>query len=289
MGYLNIENLYKNQDILIFRECYALEKIHGTSAHICWKDGKLRFFSGGEKHENFVALFDQEALTTAFTNSVGPDTDCVVYGEAYGGKQQAMSATYGKQLKFIVFDICIGDLWLAVPNAEALAKSLGLEFVHYEKVSTDLAELNRVRDEPSVQAKRNGIEEPKLREGVVLRPLIELRKNNGERFISKHKGDAFAEHKHPPKVVPEGELEVLRDAEAIAEQWVVPMRLEHVLQTLPDAKGMEDTSKVIRAMVADVYKESAGEIVQSPAVEKAICRKAAILWKQRVTSLLETG
>ena len=32
MSYMHIDNLYKNQDILLFKECYALEKIHGTSA-----------------------------------------------------------------------------------------------------------------------------------------------------------------------------------------------------------------------------------------------------------------
>lgn len=28
MGYLHIDNLYKAQEILLFRTCYALEKIH---------------------------------------------------------------------------------------------------------------------------------------------------------------------------------------------------------------------------------------------------------------------
>src|SRR5690348_10996218 len=37
MGYLHIGNLYKTQDLLLFRECYALEKVHGTSAHITCK------------------------------------------------------------------------------------------------------------------------------------------------------------------------------------------------------------------------------------------------------------
>jgi hypothetical protein len=32
MAYLHIENLYKARDIMLFRECYAMEKIHGTSA-----------------------------------------------------------------------------------------------------------------------------------------------------------------------------------------------------------------------------------------------------------------
>jgi hypothetical protein len=62
MGYLHIENLYKNQDILFFKRCYALEKIHGTSAHISLNSGNLNFSSGGEKHDNFVKLFDADAL-----------------------------------------------------------------------------------------------------------------------------------------------------------------------------------------------------------------------------------
>ena len=66
MGYLHIDNLYKNQNILMFRECYATEKIHGTSAHVSWNDGKVGFFSGGEKYESFVKLFDAEKLVELF-------------------------------------------------------------------------------------------------------------------------------------------------------------------------------------------------------------------------------
>ena len=47
MGYAHIDNLYKEQTILMFRECYALEKIHGTSAHISWKGKQLWLSSGG--------------------------------------------------------------------------------------------------------------------------------------------------------------------------------------------------------------------------------------------------
>lgn len=30
MSYLHIPNLYKDQTILLLRECFALEKVHGT-------------------------------------------------------------------------------------------------------------------------------------------------------------------------------------------------------------------------------------------------------------------
>ncbi|GAG47185.1 unnamed protein product, partial [marine sediment metagenome] len=130
MGYLHINNLYKNQDIMMFKECYALEKIHGTSAHVQWKvESGIRFFSGGEKHEKFVDLFEADPLTEKM-QGLGAEK-VTVYGEAYGGKQQGMSYLYGKELKFAVFDVKIGDVWLAVPQAEEVAKSLGLEFVSY--------------------------------------------------------------------------------------------------------------------------------------------------------------
>jgi len=170
MGYLHIENLYRPQaqTILLFRECYALEKIHGTSAHISFTftisheipEGRWipSFFSGGESNTKFVSLFDQEKLLAA-VNDLGTPKDQVitVYGEAYGGSQQGMSHTYGKQLKFIVFDVQVGENWLNVPDAEDVAKKLGLEFVHYEKVSTDLSVLDAFRDRPSIQAIRNGV------------------------------------------------------------------------------------------------------------------------------------
>ena len=47
MSYFSIENLYKNQKILMMKEVYALEKIHGSSSHITFKSGRITFFAGG--------------------------------------------------------------------------------------------------------------------------------------------------------------------------------------------------------------------------------------------------
>jgi len=55
---MHIGNLYREQKILMFKECYALEKIHGTSAHIHFhSDSKaVIYFSGGEKHDLLDSL-----------------------------------------------------------------------------------------------------------------------------------------------------------------------------------------------------------------------------------------
>jgi hypothetical protein len=279
MSYQHIDNLYKTQDILLFKECYALEKIHGTSAHVSWNEGKLDFFSGGANYDQFVAWFDVEKLTEAF-RALG-HAKVVVFGEAYGGKCQGMSATYGKTLRFVAFEVKIEETWLDVPNAEDVVRKLGLEFVHYNKIPTDLEAIDAERDAPSEQAKRNGIEEPRLREGVVLRPPIEVRTSNGSRIVAKHKRPEFAERATVPDVDPT-KREMMVRADAIALEWVTEMRLTHVLDTLGNPTDLTAYRKVIQAMVDDVCREAAGEIVESTAARKAIGARAVKLYNERL-------
>ena len=170
MGYLNIENLYKNYKILLFSECYALEKVHGTSAHISFANDFIFYFSGGESLIKFKELFIEEQLLENFKTL--KYNNITVYGEAYGGKCQKMSHTYGESLKFAVFDIKINDTWLSVPNAENVAKKLGLDFVPYRRIKTSVANMLEEIKKPSEIAIRNGIKDPKLMEGIVVRPLV---------------------------------------------------------------------------------------------------------------------
>jgi hypothetical protein len=287
MGYLHINNLYKSQSILLFKECYAMEKIHGTSAHISWNftNKVVNFSSGGESHENFIKLFDQEFLKAKFIE-VFPDIDVVIFGEAYAGKQQGQSHVYGKQPKFIGFDVKVGDYWLAVPNAEDVCKQFNIEFVHYRKIEVNLENLTAERDMDSVQAVRNGMGYGHRREGIVLRPLVEMRINNGDRVICKYKPDEQMETK-TKREVSEEQLKVLSDAKAIAEEWVTNLRLEHILQKFPADVSMESMGEVIKAMIEDVYREGKGEIVESKEVGKAIGGKAVQLFKQKLQSKLQ--
>lgn len=189
-----------------------------------------------------------------------------------------MSLTYGKELKFVAFDVQINDLWLNVPQAADFVNNLGLEFVHYVKIPTDLDSINRERDADSVQAVRNGMGSGKLREGIILRPLIELRKNNNERIISKHKRDEFRETQKV-RIVSSEELKVLEDAQAIADEWVTPMRLNHVLDKIPQPWDLLQAKLVISEMIKDVLREGSSEIIDSPGVKKAIGKKAVELFK----------
>lgn len=287
MGYLHIENLYKNQNILLYKECYAMEKIHGTSAHIGWNSNTkvVTFSSGGESHEKFVALFDAEFLKNRF-EMLFPDQSVIIFGEAYGGKQQGQSWRYGKDLKFIGFDVKVGELWVDVPNAESICKEFNVEFVHYRKINTDLESLTTERDLDSVQAVRNGMGYGLKREGIVLRPLTEMRLNNGERVICKYKPDEEKETKTKREISPE-QLKILDDAKAIAEEWVTNLRLEHVLQRFPADVNIESMGDVIKAMLEDVYREGKNEIVESKEAGKAIGNKTVQLFKQKLQNRLK--
>lgn len=315
MGYMHIDNLYKNQDILLFKECYAMEKIHGTSAHITIRKMlttiieppfEVDYFSGGEKLESFKKIFNELDIRRRMGFLV-ISNELTIFGEAYGGKCQGMSGTYGKELKFVAFDVKIGESWLDVPRAEEICKQLGIEFVFYQKVPTDIEILDKLASSPSIQSRRNRgaiattlksfwefgteYEDDKLREGIVLRPLIEVKKNNGERIIAKHKNQAFAERVNQPKLVKlsQDKLEVLKDVEKIANEWVTLMRLKHVLDKyypLRAEPSIEDTKEIIGAMIEDITREAKGEIIDSKVVRNLIGKKTATLFKKYLQNRL---
>jgi len=285
MGYMHIDNLYKNQKVLLCKGLYAMEKIHGTSAHIGYRNDTISYFSGGAKHDIFLAIFDHDRLMHLFVD-LG-QTDITVYGEAYGAKVNGMRETYGESLRFVVFDVKIDKTWLRVPDAEDVAQKLGLEFVDYKQVSSDLEAIDAERDRDSTQAIRNGIGAGKMREGVVLRPLEELRDSRGNRIMAKHKRDEFMEHRTKRKVVDPAKLKVLQEAQSIAIEWVTLMRLTHVLDKMPEAEpNIEDTGKVIKAMVEDVTREAKGEIVDSKQARTEIGKATAKLFKKHLQARL---
>jgi len=289
MGYAHISNLYRPeaQTILLFRECYALEKVHGTSSSVSWRDGSVHLHTGHKSAENFRRAIcgqndDLIPLRDLFV-ALGHEK-VTVYGEAYGGSEHKQSHRYGPVLKFVAFDVQIGDVWLAIPNATDVCAKLGLEFVHYERVPTDLPALDAQRDAPSEQAKRNGVEGDRSREGVVLRPLVEVTMSNGERICAKHKRAEERETATERPVVDPSKLQVLADAEAIAMEWVTEMRLRHVLSKLPAATDVSHTRDVIMSMLDDVLREGAGEIVDSKEARGTISKRASQLFRQHLAA-----
>ena len=139
---------------------------------------------------------------------------------------------------------------------------------------------------PSVQAICNGCGDNKKREGIVVRPLIEMRTNNGNRVICKYKPEEQMETK-TKREVSEEELKVLSDAKEIAEEWVTNLRLEHILQKFPADVSMESMGDIIKAMISDVYREGRDEIVESKPLQKEIGKVTVKLFKQKLQNTIK--
>ncbi|KKK99418.1 hypothetical protein LCGC14_2632930, partial [marine sediment metagenome] len=195
------------------------------------------------------------------------------------------SNTYGKELRFIAFEVKINNDWMGVVQADRLATRFGFEFVPHTIIGTTEEAINAEMMADSEVAVRRGMGTGHMREGIVLRPLIELIHPNGGRIISKHKRPEFAEREYTPKFSDPEELKVLEDAKAIAEEWVVRERLIHVLDFLKSNKifeepDMKDMNKIIKAMQEDISVEAKGEIIESKATRKAIGKKTVKLFKE---------
>jgi len=296
MGYRKIPNLYKCQNVLMFKEVYVSEKIHGTSAHVTMTKipvgtdelagymYNIDFFSGGASHDLFTSLFNKEKLIELFEQA--GFKEITIYGEAYGGKLQGMRDTYGDKLKFIVFEIKIGDSWLSMDRAEYVAEYFNLEFIWYARCNAEVDILDMYRDQPSQQAKRNDCGDDKKAEGIVIRPLMELTINNKGRILAKHKRADFRETKTQRKVVDLDMQQILKDADSISEEWVTAMRLAHVLDKMKaegiDTGDMKSIPQVIKAMQKDIKEEAEGEIVYTKAAGNAIAKSTVKLFKKRL-------
>lgn len=283
MSYRHIENLYKNKDILMFKQAVASEKVHGTSANVKYNAelDKMTFFSGGATHSSFLEFFNQEELLEKFRLNATEHNvnEITIFGEAYGGKLQGMSKTYGAELRFIAFEVQIDKRWVNPIQAESIATKLGFEFVPYSIIETTEEAIEAEMNKDSEVAIRRGMGTGHMREGIVLRPLEELQFQNGGRIICKHKRPEFAEREHAPKPFDKDKQKILDNAKEIADEWVTAMRLTHVLDAFPNV-SMADTNKVILAMIEDVEREAENEIVTSKEVRAAIGKRTAKLLKE---------
>lgn len=260
MGYKHIDNLYKHPEFLEQyknQQVYALEKIHGTSAKVSFVKGNLHFHPGGEQYTRFLDAFNVELLEQAIRQKCA-GCDVVFCGEAYGGPQQGMSATYGRLTRFVVFEVKVDNAWQPVSEAEAWSRCVGLEFVHYELGPCDIDWLNAQRDAPSVQAQRNGIAGDKLREGIVIRTDAHVG------LLLKHKGAKFCEtaSRRETRFT---DLAVLNKADEIAEEWAVPERLRHVEDRLLQERDVKELCKAdigpfTKLLLEDIEREAESQI-----------------------------
>jgi hypothetical protein len=166
------------------------EKIDGTNIRIGWDGSKIEI--GGRTNDASIPTFLLKRLNELFTNDLmasvfGTEpTNVVLFGEGYGNKIQKVGCLYNPTgVDCILFDVWIG-MYLERHNVIDIAGRLGIDTV---PIFGDGPLLTAIEYMKSSQA-GSRIGNAKL-EGLVLRPLTELRTRRRERVITKIKYQDF--------------------------------------------------------------------------------------------------
>lgn len=185
-----IEGKYRNETVQYLKNTIweFTEKIDGTNISIVWDGHKIEFHGRTERAQipahlvnKLNKLFGGEANEEMFEQLFG-DTPMILYGEGYGYKIQNGGA-YRDDVSFILFDVYqpTKDIWLKREAVESIAKQLGIEVVPMIIRGTIDDAVRLVKTKPMSTIGTAPME------GVVGRPIVELKDRLGKRVIVKVK------------------------------------------------------------------------------------------------------
>lgn len=195
-----IEGQYRDETVeyLSGLEWIATEKIDGTNVRICW-DGHTVEFKGRTDSAQLPAalfaklnqLFGGEENAQLFEQAWG-ETPVMLCGEGYGAKIQGCGARYILDgVSFRLFDVFIPsqNLWLRRAGVEGVAQTFGVECALVVATGMLMELVDYVKCRPCSQI---AADSSLPMEGVVARPVVELKNRRGGRVIVKIKARDFA-------------------------------------------------------------------------------------------------
>ena len=175
-----------------FEYDYVVE-VHGKTDNANMRSDEVELLQKIGDVEKLIEAFTYERPAPEYgegaTDLVKPEVECIIFGETYGKGMQKPGGRYCKDhLKFICFDIKVGNTWLKRDAVEDICKKLSIDVVPYlgemtldeaiEKVKYGF--LSQVSEDPTLEA-----------EGVVLRAPLGILDRMGRRIITKVKTADF--------------------------------------------------------------------------------------------------
>ena len=169
------------------------EKIDGTGVRARWNPVASQISFRGRTDKASLPPFLLARLQQTFTAdkliAIFPDLPICIYGEGFGNRIQKAGKDYlPSGVDFILFDIRIGRWWLRRADLEDIAARLGIHIVPIIGQGTLIEAIEFIKAK-----KLKSIFGDFLAEGLVLRPVIELRDRTGQRIIAKLKHKDFPE------------------------------------------------------------------------------------------------
>lgn len=183
-----IEGAFRNDAVkyLANNDWYFTEKIDGTNIRIHWDGHKVEFAGRTDRAqipnplmEHLTNIFGSLEAEEMFEQKFG-ETDVILFGEGYGPGIQNGGA-YRDNVSFILFDVLIGDTWLRRNSVEDIAIAFGIDIVPIIFVGDIKKAVDFVKTKPKSTIGTANME------GVVGRPVVEMKDRMGKRVIVKIK------------------------------------------------------------------------------------------------------
>jgi ATP-dependent RNA circularization protein (DNA/RNA ligase family) len=162
------------------------EKVDGTNIRVIWDKNGVGFGGRTDRAQIPAALLLR--LKELFPPEKFKDLPPLcLYGEGYGAKIQKGGGKYiSDGVDFVLFDVLIDGWWLRYEDVHDIASKLGIQVVPTRcccGISGAIAHLDGMKSAWG----------DFLAEGLVLKPVVELKTRAGHRIITKMKQKDFEE------------------------------------------------------------------------------------------------
>ena len=184
-----IQGLFRNEAVEFLQDMpwQFTEKIDGTNIRVMW-DGHKITYGGRTERANIPAhlmnklieLFGNEETEQLFEQIFG-EKEVIFFGEGYGAKIQGCGGLYRSDVSFILFDVMINGNYQSREMVETAAKQFNLEVVPIVLEGTLDDGIAYVKRKPMSTIGKAPME------GLVARPMVELKDRCGNRLIVKIK------------------------------------------------------------------------------------------------------
>ena len=187
-----VEGKYRNETIEFLKDIdwEFTEKIDGTNIRIYWDGHKVQYFGRTDKAQipsqlmnRLIELFGGDVNEEIFEQHFG-ETPVMLIGEGYGAKIQT-GGDYRADNDFILFDVFIGGNYQSRETVKGIASYFNLDVVPTIMVGKLQDGIDYVKTKPKSKIGTANSE------GLVARPLQELRDRCGNRIIVKIKVKDF--------------------------------------------------------------------------------------------------
>lgn len=181
----------KTQDHWKEVEDYVVE-VHGKTENANMRVDEVEMLQKIGDKDKLLKAFTVERPAPEYPDGkdfVAPESECIIFGETYGKGMQKGGGRYCKDhLKFICFDIKVGNTWLKRDAVEDICQKLGIDVVPYLGEMTLDEAIEKVKEGFQSQV----AEDPTLEaEGIVLKAPLGLLDRMGRRIITKVKTKDF--------------------------------------------------------------------------------------------------